>query len=493
MKLHLTTPHQQNQPHISACWHLPKQESISAEMATHSIIHLGTFKLEGVFPITDSRMWPCKPSLPNDVHPHIQRAYAQMHQEFSTMIPPATNPNIPEWVDLQIMGINCGSLEKKLHQLYCYLILGRPDIVCLQETWALMPEGWLNGLPYQHVASDPYKGGGLVILVHTRRLSKKKWKTDVRKHSLCVHINPGLPTSIAVASVHFPPVICPISREEHSKAVASFLTKAKATITFTPGDLNDDVMRSKRGWLKKTLSKEWKEFNCPYATGHPTNQVLTKRGLSEKEIDWMFTHNSTPCVACTRDQLPGLNSHRVQQYFLVVDSDQMKPADPSQRRYDFRHLNHKEFQEIANICSLLFAWANITEWYPTAVMHMYFLVMDGIIPRRNSYLSLTVADAKAMAAAPQAHDGRSSVAVTQWWETETTRPWRPSCINHWKNCREYPLHLQQLMPSNLKRTNSKLWTKSVLMASTFHRRKKNFRKRCCVKPRNCTAGVRESD
>ena len=96
MKLHLTTPHQQNQPHISACWHLPKQESISAEMATRNIIHLGTFKLEGVFPITDSRMWPCKPSLPNDVHPHIQRAYAQMHQEFSTMIPPAINPNIPE-------------------------------------------------------------------------------------------------------------------------------------------------------------------------------------------------------------------------------------------------------------------------------------------------------------------------------------------------------------------------------------------------------------
>ena len=421
MKLHLTTPHQQNQPHISACWHLPKQESISAEMATHSIIHLGTFKLEGVFPITDSRMWPCKPSLPNDVHPHIQRAYAQMHQEFSTMIPPATNPNIPEWVDLQITGINCGSLEKKLHQLYCYLILGMPDIVCLQETWALMPEGWLNGLPYQHVASNPYKGGGLVILVHTRRLSKKKWKTDVRKHSLCAHINPGLPTSIAVASVHFPPGICPISREEHSKAVASFLSNAKATITFIQGDLNDDVMRSKRGWLKKTLSKEWKEFNCPYATGHPTNQVLTKKGLSEKEIDWMFTHNSTPCVACTRDQLPGLSSHRVQQYFLVMDSDQMKPADPSQRRYDFRHLNQKEFQEIANICSLLFAWANITEWSPTAVMHMYFLVMDCIIPRRKSHLSLTVADAKAMAAALQAHDGRNSVAVTQWWENRNNK------------------------------------------------------------------------
>ena len=58
------------------------------------------------------------------------------------------------------MGINCGSLEKKRHQLYCYLILGMPDIVCPQETWALMPEGWLNELPYQHVAPDPYKGGG---------------------------------------------------------------------------------------------------------------------------------------------------------------------------------------------------------------------------------------------------------------------------------------------------------------------------------------------
>ena len=298
-----------------------------------------------------------------------------MHQEYSSTIPPAAHPIAAEWVDLHIMGIKCRSLEKKLHRLYRYLILGMPDIVCLQETWALMPEGWLNGLPYQHVASDPYKGGGLAVIVHSRRPSKRKWKTDVRKHSLCVLINSGLPTSIAVASVHFPPGINPTSREEHSKAVASFLIKAKATITFVQGDLNDDVMRSKRGSLKRTLSKQWKESSCSYATGHPTNQVLTKRGLPEKEIDWMFIHNSTPCVACTREQLPSLSSHRVQQYFLVVDSEQLKPSDPSRRRYDFRHLNPQEFQEIANICSLLFAWANITEWSPTTVMHTYLLVM----------------------------------------------------------------------------------------------------------------------
>ena len=275
--------------------------------------------------------------------------------------------------------------------------------------------------------------------------------------------------------------------------MASFLSNAKATITFIQGDLNDDVMRSKRGWLTKTLSKEWKEFNCPYATGHPTNQVLTKKGLSEKEIDWMFTHNSTPCVACTRDQLPGLSSHRVQQYFLVMDSDQMKPADPSQRRYDFRHLNQKEFQEIANICSLLFAWANITEWSPTAVMHMYFLVMDCIIPRRKSHLSLTVADAKAMAAALQAHDGRNSVAVTQWWENRNNKAMASKLHIPLEKLQGVSITSGTTHASNLKRTNSKSWTKSVLMASIFHRRKKNFRKRCCVKPRNCTAGVRESD
>ena len=54
------------------------------------------------------------------------------------------------------MGINCGSLEKELHQLYCYLILGMLDVVRMQEKWALMPNEWLNGLPYQQVAPLPF-------------------------------------------------------------------------------------------------------------------------------------------------------------------------------------------------------------------------------------------------------------------------------------------------------------------------------------------------
>ena len=57
------------------------------------------------------------------------------------------------------------------------------------------------------------------------------------------------------------------------------------------------------------------------------------------EIDWLFLHSSTPCVACTRAQLPGLSTHNVQHYTLAIDCDHRKPTDPSNRRYNFRHLH----------------------------------------------------------------------------------------------------------------------------------------------------------
>ena len=99
----------------------------------------------------------------------------------------------------------------------------------------------------------------------------------------------------------------------------------------------------------------------------------------------------------------------------------MKPTDPSNRRYDFRHLNQEDFQEVANACSILFAWANISEWHPTAVMHMYFTAMDDIIPRRRSKMSLTSTDARVLATARQSHSGRRSAETAQWWENRNNK------------------------------------------------------------------------
>ena len=222
------------------------------------------------------------------------------------------------------MGVNCGTLEKKLHHLYWYLILAMPDAVCLQEVWTLMPEGWPNGLPYQQAASQLFRGGGLIILVHIRRTSKKKWKIEAKEHSLCVHINPGHPDSLAFATVHFPSRMHPEAQAKHCEAVANFLTNAHATVFFIQRDLNDDVKRSDKGWLKRTLTKSWKEFHCPYTTCQPTNHVITRKGVSMTEIDWLFLHNNTPCVACTREQLPGLSTHNAQQYTLAIDCDQTR-------------------------------------------------------------------------------------------------------------------------------------------------------------------------
>ena len=178
---------------------------------------------------------------------------------------------------------------------------------------------------------------------------------------------------------------------------------------------------SSKGWFKRTLSKSWKEYQCPYTTGQPTNQVLTKKGISLTEIDWLFLHSSTPCMACTIEQLPGLNTHNVQQYTLAIDCEQMKPTYPSNRRYDFRHLNQEDFQEVANACPILFTWANISKWHPTAVMHLYFAAMGNIIPCRRSKMSLSSADAKALAATLRSQSGGRSAELARWWENKNNK------------------------------------------------------------------------
>ena len=179
----------------------------------------------------------------------------------------------------------------------------------------------------------------MIILVHTRRTTKQKWKIEAREHSLCVLVNPGHSDLLAIATLHSPPRMHLDARAKHCEAVATFLTNARATVSLIQGDLNNDIKRSYKGWLKRTLSKSWKEYHCPYTTGQPPNHVITRKGTSMTEIDWLFLHNNTPCVACTRDPLPRLSTHNVQQYTLTMDCDQMKPTDPSNRRYDFRHLN----------------------------------------------------------------------------------------------------------------------------------------------------------
>ena len=242
-----------------------------------------------------------------------------------------------------------------------------------------------------------------------------------KEHALCVHINQGHPDLLAIATVHFPPRMHPETKAKHGEAVANFLTNAHATVSFIQGDLNDDVKRSYKGWLKGTLTKSWKEFHCPYTTGQPTNHVITRKRVSMTEIDWLFLHSSTPCVACTREQLAGLSTRNAQQYTLAIDLIQMKPTDPSNRRYDFRHVNQEDFQEVANACSILFAWAHISEWHPTAVMHMYLTAMDDIIPRCRSKMSLTSTYARVLATSLQSHSGKRSAEIAPWWENRNNK------------------------------------------------------------------------
>ena len=71
-------------------------------------------------------MWPSSPPTPNDIHPRTILLYSKMQHEYSQAPPQRTQSKASSRAELTVMGINCGSLEKKLHQLYCYLILAMP-------------------------------------------------------------------------------------------------------------------------------------------------------------------------------------------------------------------------------------------------------------------------------------------------------------------------------------------------------------------------------
>ena len=146
---------------------------------------------------------------------------------------------------------------------------------------------------------------------------------------------PGTPDSIGIATVHFPQEMHADTRAKHCKAVAKFRTNARATFSLIQEGMNENIEHSYKGWLKRTLSKTWKEYHCPHTTGRPRNQVLTKKRISMTKMDWLFLHNNTPFVACTRDQLPGVITHKVEQYTLTIDCDHMKPTTPPTRDTTF--------------------------------------------------------------------------------------------------------------------------------------------------------------
>ena len=99
----------------------------------------------------------------------------------------------------------------------------------------------------------------------------------------------------------------------------------------------------------------------------------------------------------------------------------MRPTNLCNQRYHFCQQDQEELQEVTKACSILLAWANITEWNPAAGMHPYFTAMDDIIPRRLSKMSLSLADAKALPAVLRSQSGRRSADLARWWENRNNK------------------------------------------------------------------------
>lgn len=150
-------------PAGSCCWLTPDDTPITSDAAARSTVVLGHQPLHGVLPTSFLRRYQCTPpELPPFGIPG-----APPYQPHFPTAPPSTPPAS---VSLRVLSANCGGAASKLPRLVALLLHADPDIACLQEAGAITTD-MLRGLPYRSVHSTPIRGGGLITLIHHRRLT----------------------------------------------------------------------------------------------------------------------------------------------------------------------------------------------------------------------------------------------------------------------------------------------------------------------------------
>jgi endonuclease/exonuclease/phosphatase family metal-dependent hydrolase len=327
---------------------------LTASLAQRSSVGLANSSVPGVLPTSQLRSTHCEPCVIPTLDPLCA---GPLRLAYDHIVPDSKLSDYDPG-PIRLLSVNCGGLADKLPRLVALLLHTDADIVCLQEAATLNATA-LAGLPFLQWAGPKVRGGGLVVLLHHRRVTvhPRPPRIEIHEHAIVVTVAAlGGGGHLSVANVHLPPHMNSVARRSLCSLVVSCLKSAPPGIRIICGDLNCSIDQA---WLSSALAPGgiWEGYRCPYPPGLPTNFIDTPLRRSATELDWVLVAPDTPCTGATRTHLPGISTHCALQCDLHPASHTFGPADPAGRHFRFRQATADQLAAAGNIVDLLLWWA----------------------------------------------------------------------------------------------------------------------------------------
>ena len=248
------------------CWTTPPGTPLTSASASRSTVCAGPISLAGVLPTSTLLRATCDaPPIPA---PTPLSDLLLRHQPPARPLPTSSS-HIPE--PLRLLSINCGGVAAKIPQLIALILAADPDIICLQEAAANTSQTLL-GLPFRSWHGPPIRGGGLVTLIHPRRLHPLPIPAPlVDDHAIVITVPISPSSHLSVANLHLPPTLPSTLRRSVCSGVAAALTAAPRGAKLIAGDLNV-TLHAAGSWLRQALGKDgvwnnWHSASRLIATG----------------------------------------------------------------------------------------------------------------------------------------------------------------------------------------------------------------------------------
>jgi endonuclease/exonuclease/phosphatase family metal-dependent hydrolase len=246
----------------------------------------------------------------------------------------------------------------KLPQLVALVLHADPDLIALQEAGSLTADH-LRGLPYRSWHSTPTRGGGLVTLVSHRLLHRERAVQVLllTEQALVITLPLTNHANLSVANVHLPPSLGGPTRRAVCIDTAAHVHAAPPGARIILGDLND-TLYSGSSWLRAAVARGgcWAGWSCPYTERLSTNTVLTRRGVSHTQLDWVLLSPDTVCYAAAAAVLPGLSTHAAVQVDLSLSALALRPHDPCGRRLRYTLAPPARLHHAAHLFALVAWW-----------------------------------------------------------------------------------------------------------------------------------------
>ena len=230
------------------CWSTPPGTPLTSRAASRSCVSIGASPLLGVLPVSTLRRSECSPPTPPPTTPLSRLLLRHLPPPRPL---PATGGGPPE--PLRLLSLNCGGASDKLPRLIALMVHTDPDIVCLQEAAGFTPAHF-HGLAYQSWHGPPVRGGGLITLIHPRRLHGVHHSQPpiLDPHALVVTVPLSPRASLCIANLHLPPRLPSEQRRAACSLAATALQRAPPGVRLLAGDLND-TLGNRSSWLQREL------------------------------------------------------------------------------------------------------------------------------------------------------------------------------------------------------------------------------------------------